>query len=535
MIAAAALSALQAGDNAGAEAALKPQLALRPDDPQLLRLLATALVRQNRPEEAEPPLRRLVAVEPLPDSLSFLADVQYRLHHFAACEETLARLIAMDAATSEQIRQYAKVIGAKDDGLEARAFLRDAMERTGDVNLMAAYGDTFGSDPARAALEFEALLPRVAAKPDQTAYLLKHITLHRARANRIARGLHPDFAVSWEDMCVWADPEGITRLHQALVAEVTGGPKVRGGAYVDLACTALVQQNWGLAEALLTRVRGKIREPAADCAAFGPAFHEPIEVRSDAEILAGLAPVQHVFRLGPHAPATLFLASDYGYFKRFTLPFVKALEAAGVRADVQIHLLDGDTGQWASAAADLTFARCVHLGLSAEASGALTEGIEKARVYYHAVRFIRLFQEVQRTGRATWLVDADVNLLRSPLPLFKAFKDFDLAVRAIPTWLEPNWKFAAACVGVAPTPRGLEYVRRVAAYIAHWRANGSWTWGVDQMALYSCFARMCELGRPPAAWFLGPEAVCGPGDDTGVFQFMSGVQKYDTAARTGPL
>lgn len=535
MLMAAVLGALQAGDNAGAEAALKPLLAQHPDDPRLLRLLATALVRQNRPEEAEPPLRRLVAAEPSVDSLSFLADVQYRLHHFAACEETLARLIAMDAASSEQIRLYAKVIGGKDDGLQARAFLRDAMERTGDVNLMAAYGDTFGSDPARAALEFEALLPRVAARPDQTAYLLKHATLHRARANRIARGLHPDFAASWEEMCAWADPEGMTRLHQALVAEVTGGPQVRGGAYVDLACTALVQQNWGLAEALLTRVRGKLREPAAACAAFGQAFHEPLEAWGDAEILAGLAPARHMFRLSPQAPATLFLASDTSYFKQFTLPFVKALEAAGVRADVQIHLLDGDTGEWASAAADLAFARCVHLGLSAEASGALTEGIEKARVYYHAVRFIRLHQEVQRTGRATWLLDADVNLLCTPLPMFKAFKDFDVAVRAIPAWLEPNWKFAAACVGIAPTDRGLEYARRVAAYIAYWKANGCWTWGVDQMALYSCYARMCELGRPPATWFLGPDIFCGPGDGTGVFQFMSGIQKYDTAVRTGQL
>lgn len=527
MLMAAVLGALQSGDNAGAEAALTPLLAVRPDDPQILRLLAIALVRQNRPHEAEPLLRRFVAVEPSADSLTFLADVQYRIQAFADCEATLTRIVGMNAATPVQLRQLAKaksVIGKAED---ARVLLRAELERAPDnIDLIAAYGDSFAEDPARASEALEEMLPRVAGKLDHTSFLLKRITLHRARANRRAAGLKPDIAASWQETCDWPDPEGLARLQQALMAELTAGVTVRGGAYLDLACIALAHQNWAFAEHLLGLIRRAMREPTADCAAFGAAFHEPLERQTDAQILEGFAPVRHVFRLIPQAPATMFVASDHVYFKRFTLPFVRALEAAGIRADVQIHLLDGDTGQWAAAAADLAFARVVHLGLSAETSGVLAQGPVRARLYFHAARFIRLYQDITRSGRATWLLDADVNLVRNPTPLFKAFKDFDVAICGNPSAFEPTAKITASCVGFAPTELGLEYARRVAAYIAHWKAQDRWSWGVDQMALYSCYARMCEQGRQPATQFLGGGVFHGPGEADGVFDFLGGVRKY---------
>ncbi|MBX7197905.1 MAG: tetratricopeptide repeat protein [Rhodospirillaceae bacterium] len=528
---AAVLSALQAGDNAGAEAALTPLLAVRPEDPQILRLLAIALVRQNRPHEAEPLLRRFVAVEPSVDSLTFLADIQYRIQAFADCEATLARIVGMNAATPVQLRQLAKVKSVTGKAEDARVMLRAALERApGDIDLIAAYGDSFAADPAQACAALEEMLPRVAGRHDHTSFLLKRITLHRARANRRAAGLSPDVAASWQETCDWPDPDGLARLQQALMAELTAGATVRGGAYLDLACVALAHQNWAFAEHLLGTVRRAMREPTADCAAFGAAFHEPLERQADAQILEGFAPVRHVFRLIPHAPATMFVACDYGYFKRFALPFVKALEDAGIRADVQIHLLDGDTGQWAAAGAALAFAKGVHLGLSAEASGALAQGPARARLYFHAARFIRLYQDISRTGRATWLLDADVNLVRNPTPLFKAFKGFDVAVCGNPSAFEPTAKITANCVGIAPTELGLEYARRVAAYVAHWKAQDRWSWGVDQMALYSCYGRMCELGRPPSTQFLGGDVFHGLGEADGVFDFLGGVRKYAPGA-----
>ncbi len=530
MTMAAVLSALEAGDDAAAEAALAPLLAAKPDDPPMLRLQTALLFRQNRAQDALPVAQRYAQAEPSADSLTFLSDIQYRLSAFADYEATLARLIRMDAVTLDQLRTLAKVKMLGGKMAEAQEVLRQAMLRApDDVEVMAAYGDSFADSPDRAVAAFTAMLPKVAARPDRTSFLVKRIMLHQARANRIAAGRDPDYADSWQEICAWPDQAGLARLHQALIAEVTAGDRARGAAYVDLACVALAHQKWDFAESALAHVRGALPDPVADCATFGGTLHRTLEQQGDEEILSGLAPVQHVFRLGPQSPATLFLASDYGYFKSFTLPYVQALEAAGVRADVQIHLLDGDTAQWAAAAAALAFARTVHIGLSAEASGALTHGILKARVYYHAVRFIRLYQEVKRTGRPTWLLDADVNFLRSPIPVLKGFKDFDVAVRGNPTWFEPTWKFAAACVGIAPSERGLEYARRVAAYIAYWKGRDQWSWGVDQIALYACYARMCEVGRQPATWFLNRDVFCAPGDTGGVFQFPGGIRKYASA------
>lgn len=534
MLMAAVLTALQSGDNAGAEAALTPLLAVRPDDPQLLRLLAIALVRQNRPHEAEPLLRRFVAVEPSADSLTFLADVQYRIQAFADCEVTLTRIIGMNAATPVQLRQLAKVKSVTGKAEEARTLLREALERAPDnIDLIAAYGDSFADVPARACEALEEMLPRVAGRPDHTSYLLKRITLHRARANRLAAGLNPDLAASWQETCDWPDPEGLARLQQALMRELTAGATARGGAYLDLAYIALAHQNWAFGEHLLGLIRRSMREPTADCAAFGAAFHEPLERQTDAQFLEGFVPVRHVFRLVPQAPATMFVACDHAYFKRFTLPFVKSLEDAGIRADVQIHLLDGDAGQWAAAAADLAFARVVHLGLSAETSGALAQGPARARLYFHAARFIRLYQDITRTGRATWLLDADVRLVRTPIPLFKAFKGFDVAISGNPSAFEPTAKITASCIGIAPTELGLEYARRVAGYIAHWKAQDRWGWGVDQMALYSCYARMCELGRTPATQFLDGQVFHGLSEATGVFDFLGGVRKYAQGSQEG--
>lgn len=530
----AVLRALEAGDNTGAEAALKPLLGAEPENPHFLRLLAITLSRQDRMADAEAVLRRCVAAEPSADALGFLADVQYRLHAFADCEATLERVVDLGAATAAQYRLLAKLKSVAGNVREAQALLRKALDRApDDIELMVAYGDSFSATPDEACAVYEALLPRVAGQLHLTSYLLKRLTLQRARANRISAGLLPDTSSSWQDTCVWPDPEGLARLHQALVAEVGAGSSARAGAYVDLGCVALLHQNWAMAEALFAHVRNAMREPVTDCAAFGAAFHEPLEKWSDADIFAGLAPVQQVLMLRPQAPVTLFLASDYGYFTRFSLQFVKSLEAAGVRADVQIHLLDGKPAQWSDAAAALSFAKTVRVGLSAEASGVMEQGLAQARLYYHAVRFIRLYEEVKRTGRATWLLDADVYYGRDPASVFEQFKGFDVALCGVPSSFEPTLKIAGGCVGIAPTAPGLEYARRVAAYIAYWKANDRWTWGVDQLGLYSCYARMYELNRLPATQFLDRDVCARVGERDSVFQFPAGIEKYAPRDKKG--
>jgi hypothetical protein len=166
------------------------------------------------------------------------------------------------------------------------------------------------------------------------------------------------------------------------------------------------------------------------------------------------------------------------------------------------------------------------VALSVEDSGAAAQDDASAKVYFHAVRFIRFYGELKRTGRPMWLLDVDVDLLQDPMPLLRQLNEFDLAVQTNPCSFEPTSKFKAACVGISPTARGLAYARRIAAYIFYWRRRGEWWWGIDQVALFSSYAHDASRGEAPRTLFLDAMAVRGSGQTGGVFYFPAGLVKF---------
>ena len=193
---------------------------------------------------------------------------------------------------------------------------------------------------------------------------------------------------------------------------------------------------------------------------------------------------------------------------------------------VQVHLLNGPPAAWDEALAAITGFSAISVGLSAEDSGMETRSSTHARLYYHAVRFIRFYQEVKRSGRPMWILDADVRVLRDPRPVMDSLSGVDLALGSNPCAFEPILKLMACCVGLAPTPRGLAFGRRVAAYILHMKEVGTWGWGVDQTALFSAYAYMDKASGAPATGFLDSSAISLNIDPSGAFQFPSGINKY---------
>jgi hypothetical protein len=125
-----------------------------------------------------------------------------------------------------------------------------------------------------------------------------------------------------------------------------------------------------------------------------------------------------------------------------------------------------------------------------------------------------------------WMLDCDVQLLRDPRPLFASLNTTDLALRTNSCSFEPMLKITASCVGIAPTEKGLEFARRVAAAIIHWKTRGTWNWGVDQIALFSAYAHMSTQGREPKTLFLDNLAMNDKVGDTGAIRFMSGMDKF---------
>ncbi len=526
---AGAQQALAAGDLPAAEAIVRGVLAQEPSNAPALRFLGTVLSHQARFDEAAAALKRALQHAPSPEVLGLLAQAQYRMQAFGESEATLDRMVAEfpDAVATAQFQQLAKLKSAAGKPDEARAvFARAKALHPDNFDLMINYADTFGDVPERACAELEACLARVGDAPDKTSHLLKCIMSYRARHARAAFGPMASFAQSWSETCRWPDAEGIERLRASLMQEVTGGQSSRVGAYLDLACVAMWAGNWQGAEQLFAHVRNNVPGTVADCFVLNADFHAAIEARADGELFADLAPVQHLVQPPFQAGETLFLAADPHYFRRFIVPFLGDMDKAGVAADIQVHLLDGTGPVWSEAARELAKFAALRVGLSAEASGAALQGPVYARIYYHSIRFIRLYQELARTGRPMWMLDADVNFVRDPRPLFASVAGHDIALRTNPYCFEPNWKVMGGCLAMAPTPGGLAYARRVAALIAHWKSAGTWTWGVDQLALFLAYVRMCELKQEPNTLFLRPDAICDLGETSGVFQFPAGIKKF---------
>lgn len=518
------VAALAAGDWGTAEAMLRQALGESGDD-RIRAMLASFLRDRGRSGEAEALLRPALEQTPTAEVLAILAGAQHDQQKFADCEHTLERLVSLNpAAGLETYRFLAKMKSVRLGPEGGRDVMRRAMAaHPGNTEISAAYADTLPEKEAT--LEFERQLEQVRADPARSAYLLHRLTALRVPMLRERRGLPPRTGISWPDTRAWSDTELLAKLKHALQAEIGAGSR-RGAARLDLASIAAAEEEWDLAETFLAELRQSAKRSPADFLALGGAFHGQIEAMTDADILVGLPAVATLARAPARGEATAFLSSDQKYFARFTLPFLHELEDAGVPLDVHVHILDGDEAEWREIHGRVSSFRCVGITLTAEASGASARSRVYARLYYHAVRYVRLFQELRRTQRPMWVLDCDVRMLRDPRPLLASLAGYDLALTTSPEFLHPHIKINASCVGFAPSPLGLAFARNVAAYIVYWKDRGTWGWGVDQAALYGCYAHLCATGRQPATLFLGEDRVNVRGGDTGMIRFLSGIDKH---------
>jgi tetratricopeptide (TPR) repeat protein len=531
----AAQEAFSAGRLTGAHiVAVEAMVAAEPENADALQLLGRIRLSQRRQTDAEALLARSAALVSSPSTLLLLAEAQWGLRSYLAYEQTLERLLERNHSrdiSPENYCRLAKLKAMRGEVEGARATLRTAMAAfPNNVELVAFHADYAAGDPDRACAEVDTYLSAAERPEYEVSYLLKRRTGYRVRRERKRLGLPADCGVSWEDTRAWADPAGLEQLRAALAAELTTS-SVRAGALLDLAFTGVAGGNFRDAENLLAQVRAGVKGTLADFMAFGHEFHSRLDALSDAEIVAGLPPVIDVLNARREGPASLFIAADPIYFQRFTQPFLRQLETAKVACDVHIHLLDGTPEQWTAYARDCAGSN-VRLSLSGETSKASKRDNNYGPLYFHSVRFVRFYEFLNRTQRPALLLDADVNLLRDPRPLLARLPDFDLALRSLPAVFEPNGKMMASCVSVSPSPIGLAFAKRVAAYIAFFRQNERWGWGIDQAALFSSYAAFQATGREPRTLFLQTDVVCLNEEATGIFQYPSGIKKYLEPAAT---
>jgi hypothetical protein len=208
---------------------------------------------------------------------------------------------------------------------------------------------------------------------------------------------------------------------------------------------------------------------------------------SDTEILQGLPGVTWL-RRGPTGARTIYAASDFLYFQKYAPLLIQSLRSHHLQdVGLTLHVMDMTDAEGADVLRMAENTGGLDITVTTEWTG-LRQSVasETARVYYHAVRFIRLWEYLEQAPAGPLLfVDMDTLFPQSPAPLFELVNHADLAVPFLPARLETRNRILA-CVNVfANTTASRSYLRRVAAYLAATWQQGYACWGMDQVALYA--------------------------------------------------
>lgn len=140
-----------------------------------------------------------------------------------------------------------------------------------------------------------------------------------------------------------------------------------------------------------------------------------------------------------------------------------------------------------------------------------------SKVWYHAVRFIRLYQILRVSDGPLWMMDVDALFNRSPKELFASIGDKDCAFRIRPGRLEPWNQFSAGIVGA--TKNALPYFKAIAQYLTH--TKDRWFWGIDQFAMYAAYQHV-----QPSISFLDDKVFNLNCDPDGVVWILGGGDKF---------
>ncbi len=488
-----------------AQQSCESALALCPGVAGFYQLLAGMKDKRGDADGAVEVLRRAAAAFPGSAELaSEYANLLIRLRRPAAAIPAIERVIALSPSPGVY-RSLHKMHKAVDDAAGAERAIRDGLKRFPLDLELSRYCAAF--DEAAAADSLAAMTAALSTASWDAAIrspYLRWLTESKARENRRAAGRSLNGAADWMDLVRWPDPQGMAAYAASLDRELAGpftGGAPRAEAVTERALAAVAQMDWAGAEHWFAQARRQPTQTAADVATFDPAFYRGLDSRTDAEIWSAFPPAADVIARADLPETMIYVACDPKYFDLFVPRLLDSLVERGGTAGVHIHLLDGETEDWARIAGTLQGYRSMSVSMTAEGGARLRLGAG-ARDYYHAARYVRFHQYLLRTPRPTWLMDADLVALADPAPLFRQLNGRDFAATSSVISLETWSKIRAGLVGMAPTPAGLRYARLVAAYIAHWFRDGGLRWGIDQQALFGCYFYLAQDNAAPRTAFL---------------------------------
>jgi tetratricopeptide (TPR) repeat protein len=260
---------------------------------------------------------------------------------------------------------------------------------------------------------------------------------------------------------------------------------------------------------------------------FNDDFYLSLEKRSDEDLFGSLPPVTEAVSANFEDKPIIFLSCDLNYYHKFAQALLLSINDIATVPQVHMHIMDAGPEHFAALRAFSKRLQRTKIAVTVENTGSLAKGIDAAKCYYHAIRFIRLYQHAKRYNKTLWQMDVDGLMYRDLAPIFDSINTSDIALWGAPGRWEAWSQFNASLMGIRPTEKGFAYLRLVAAYIGHFYKLDKLRWGIDQLAMFGVHEFLKDQGRGPSVAMIPSHAIDGEYTEQGLIWSNGGGGKFN--------
>lgn len=522
-----AAKAIKAGDRDTAEIWFRRCVDQAPDYPLAALNLGILLAEKQRYPEAIQYLEQAVTLSANLNSVFALANTLMRAGKNDDAIKLYRDILKSVPGHIPSLLQLGEINERLGDRQGAREFYRLAMDTDkNDLAVATKYAiASWADDPAETAAVLDRHLARTDIDDSGRLKILGGLIIYKEFHERIKRGLMPYHATGLEELfftytekefsefCKLSDeaankdPANLTSQSMKFLAQFCSGDRPSAQESLLKFQTAHPGHIW-------------------EAVTFDPAFYQSLEKFTEADLVKGLPPVEHILSTEFSDAPVAYLSCNYIYFDNFAAPMLRSLANVAPGAQAHVHIMDATAEQVRAASEFCASLTRLSIALSVEHPGVDKQGIMAARSYYHAVRFIRYYQHLLQYRRTLWLMDVDALFNRGPKAMYDQLKGKDAAMRIRAGRLEPWNQFNACIVAGTASSASMEYFRLIAAYIAYFYQRGGLRWGIDQLAMYGVFEYMRDEGFAPELAFLDDKAIDYEYLDDGIVWCNSGRNKF---------
>jgi len=525
-------AALKSGNLAEAEKLYRAALALTPEDPVAAHQLAFVLFHTSRQQEASEILIAAVGRGALPASVMLLGEIFQATGRDTDAARCYEIVLKREPANYDVLMKLGALRSNGGDKAAAADIYRRALAaRPNDFAATEKYTDAiWDTDRDTCVALRERLLASSGDNLARRIEALRLLICNKEWAARINHGQMPYHASSLNELFFHYAADNLKDLAASSAAFLEAHPN-NVSARVTLATARFCLGDRHGAEAeygmVAKALEGKIHENMR----FAPTFYDELRQFTPDDLVRDLPPLLNLTPPAVSAKGVLYLSCNFLYFHAFALPMVVSLRERSPQTPVHVHIMDADDTQASFAKAFLEKLSPLKFALSVERPGLENAPKMEARCYYHAVRFIRLFQHMETYKSPLWLMDVDAVINRDLTGLFAMLDDREVAMRVRPGRFEPWNQFNACVVGAGTSAASREYFRLLAAYVAYFHRQKRLRWGIDQLAMYGVFADMQDRGQAPSVALLGEREVDYDYQESGYVWCNSGAGKFQHLAR----